>query len=140
MLGVCGNFHQGFGGGAKEYAVNDPLVLEGQGSDYQHAAYGLSSCEAATLRASFDAVQSSRNSLWVRLGTTDANDRTAAQGVAMQNGREMQSTELEVRRRSEGYGCCRSSRSVSSTAAKRLSSTSFMIGKRGRVRRRRIHA
>jgi len=47
----------------------------------------------------------------------------------MQNGREMQSTELEVRRRSEGYGCCRSSRSVSSTAAKRLSSTSFIMFK-----------
>ncbi len=47
----------------------------------------------------------------------------------MQNGREMQSTELEVRRRSEGYGCCRTSRSVSSTAAKRLSSTEFISHK-----------
>src|SRR5713101_4581135 len=34
MLGVRGDFHQGFGGGAKEYAVNYPLVLEGQGSDH----------------------------------------------------------------------------------------------------------
>src|SRR5260370_32544768 len=34
MFGVCGNFHQGFGGGAKEYAVNYPLVLEGQGSNH----------------------------------------------------------------------------------------------------------
>ena len=45
----------------------------------------------------------------------------------MQNEREMRSTELEVRRRSEGYGCCRSSRSVSSTAAKRLSSTKGIV-------------
>jgi hypothetical protein len=52
----------------------------------------------------------------------------------MQNGREMQSTELEVRRRSEGYGCCRSSRSVSSTAAKRLSSTEFISHKNRRKR------
>jgi hypothetical protein len=53
----------------------------------------------------------------------------------MQNGREMQSTELEVRRRSEGYGCCRSSRSVSSTAAKRLSSTEFINHKNSRKKR-----
>jgi hypothetical protein len=45
----------------------------------------------------------------------------------MQNGREIRSTELEVRRWSEGYECCRSTRSVSSTAAKRLSSTSFIM-------------
>ncbi len=50
----------------------------------------------------------------------------------MQNEREMRSTELEVRRRSEGYGCCRSSRSVSSTAAKRLSSTEFISHKNSR--------
>jgi hypothetical protein len=55
----------------------------------------------------------------------------------MQNGREMQSTELEVRRRSEGYGCCRTSRSVSSTAAKRLSSTGFISHKNSRNKRGR---
>jgi hypothetical protein len=35
--------------------------------------------------------------------------------------------ELELRRWSEDYGCRRSSRSVASTAAKRLSSTSFIM-------------
>ena len=47
----------------------------------------------------------------------------------MQNGREMWSMELEVRRRSEGYEGCRSTWSVSSTAAKRLGSTSFITQK-----------
>ena len=45
----------------------------------------------------------------------------------MQNEREMRSTELEVRRWSEGYECCRSTRSVSSTAAKRLSCVLGML-------------
>jgi hypothetical protein len=35
--------------------------------------------------------------------------------------------ELEVRRRSEGYEFCRTTRRLSSIAAKRLSSTSFML-------------
>src|SRR6202158_4768887 len=34
MFGVGGDLQEGFGRGAKENAVNNPLVLEGQGSDH----------------------------------------------------------------------------------------------------------
>src|ERR1700679_4083517 len=34
MLGVGGDLQEGFGRGAKEHAINDPLVLKGQGRDY----------------------------------------------------------------------------------------------------------
>src|ERR1700680_575065 len=34
MFGVGGDLQEGFGRGAKEHAVNNPLVLEGQGSDH----------------------------------------------------------------------------------------------------------